>query len=747
MLQTGCCKPTQRKETDLDSESPRGGRLRLMIDLIRCFFSKRVTIPQGTVATLLLFLTAITGLAQPASSCSCLEMRKTRQVLPADGASNVPTDATIRVFLRGFVPELRGVLASEYRLVDADGVSVDFASTVVATRLDLKPIEPLSPGSRYTLEQVFAYDLTGFRLTDSERWERVLESPESRIRGRWYPVASFETSLEEETGIEGHEGGSGKQPSGTGPERNVQVQGDFRFGVDGVCTWGPWVRVSFGELVGESETDVLELQVEGQGTLVTTKDLHEQQIFAEASACSQDPVEVGYKPPLRARVSILDLSGREVGGTEWREVVGPSDPIERAERVLQPEEIEAVERWPQLEIENLESMPSLVGTPSPPRSCPFGFEAEPWVETEPSKVVRLAASGLPLASDGRVGWRAFSDRDGAIELLSVASDGWISSVLADYRGYPHVLGVGAHALYLVASEVEEDDYVMRLVALDSSDGTVRWSRSDIGKGVDYNVAAGAGTVLMTWQGYLPDHDSYLTWALFEEGSGEPVFGVDGVEGIENQNGGEAESGKEGVGRNLGLEFDFSGAPAITFVEDHFLFAWVPGDSQTGPMKTILLRPDGTTSAIQETGIRASGEEIDMAVTESGVGIVSIADGQVEWTLLNPDGFVEVAPVRVSAGVGGRDSRRPEIAWNGNFFAVAWSANPGVYVAAVDRLGNVSPALRVDSGVRNPSSAGVAALNGVLVVSWTENRERTRFASLRCRSEPDSGAPQQIAPLP
>jgi hypothetical protein len=83
--------------------------------------------------------------------------------------TGLPVDGVIRVFLTGGFPEpLRAALASEYRLRDASGAVVPLAASVTATRPDLRPRAPLSPGARYVLDSVLAYDGSGQRVSDSE---------------------------------------------------------------------------------------------------------------------------------------------------------------------------------------------------------------------------------------------------------------------------------------------------------------------------------------------------------------------------------------------------------------------------------------------------------------------------------------------------------------------------------------------------------------------------------------------------
>jgi hypothetical protein len=137
----------------------------------------------------------------------------------------------------------------------------------------------------------------------------------------------------------------------------------------------------------------------------------------------------------------------------------------------------------------------------------------------------------------------------------------------------------------------------------------------------------------------------------------------------------------------------------------------------------------------------------LAVADESVGLATVADGLVQWSRLDADGAIELGPVTVSAGVGGRDSVNPRLAWNGSLFAVVWASHPGVFAAAIDASGYVSPAVRLDSGESYSGDVGVAAVGDEFVASWSVDFREPRFATLRCRSAPEDGAPQRISPLP
>ncbi len=110
--------------------------------------------------------------ADDAIACTCSVVGLQRHAVPDDGATGFPTDGVLRVFLTAFPAPLRALVAREYRLVDDAGAEVPIDATVVWTRIDLRPRQPLRPNARYTLEALYTYAY-GERLSDSDRLERA----------------------------------------------------------------------------------------------------------------------------------------------------------------------------------------------------------------------------------------------------------------------------------------------------------------------------------------------------------------------------------------------------------------------------------------------------------------------------------------------------------------------------------------------------------------------------------------------
>jgi hypothetical protein len=140
------------------------------------------------VGIVCLVLAAALARAAPALACSCVGPMPTRSVVPRDGATDFPIDGLVRVFVMDFPAPQRGAIGAEYRLRDASGAVVALDVAVVETRIDLRPHAPPASSATYTLEQVFAYDTAGTRLTDLQRIGAT-----SSLRGIWSPVTTFTT--------------------------------------------------------------------------------------------------------------------------------------------------------------------------------------------------------------------------------------------------------------------------------------------------------------------------------------------------------------------------------------------------------------------------------------------------------------------------------------------------------------------------------------------------------------------------
>ncbi|MEZ4465822.1 MAG: hypothetical protein R3F43_15505 [bacterium] len=228
-------------------------------------------------------------IAEPALACSCIEATLRREVTPPDGSRGFPVDGRVRIFLTGFPPALRERLAAEYRLRGPDGF-VPLTATVVATRLDLTGA--LKPHATYTLEQVFAYDSSGLRLSDVERFRSLRGEPAARRL--WYPVSTFTTGP----------GPAGPPP----PQPQVErVHVSYRNG-GGDCGPGTSLHATFSA-AGAGPFDVLELEVDGHGVVATApaREASRQgatDLGVSDLLCEPDPYSLG-KGHQRARVIAL----------------------------------------------------------------------------------------------------------------------------------------------------------------------------------------------------------------------------------------------------------------------------------------------------------------------------------------------------------------------------------------------------------------------------------------------------------
>ncbi|MCA9527415.1 MAG: hypothetical protein KC549_14090, partial [Myxococcales bacterium] len=197
-------------------------------------------------------ISVLAALALPVGSalaCSCIEAIPSREVVPRDGATGFPVDGRVRIFLSAFPPALRARLADEYRLRGPEGL-VPLQATVVATRLDLAAT--LKPRTTYTLEQVFAYDAHGQRLSDSERFATLRGRPAAQRL--WYAVSRFTT-------------GDARAVAPPAQPTVERVNVGYRHG-GGDCGPGTSLYARF-QVPAAGPFDVLELEVDGHGVVAT----------------------------------------------------------------------------------------------------------------------------------------------------------------------------------------------------------------------------------------------------------------------------------------------------------------------------------------------------------------------------------------------------------------------------------------------------------------------------------------------
>lgn len=134
-----------------------------------------------------------------AAACSCAYPRHSRQIFPSAGTVDFPTNGSLRILLRyGYPQSLAEQLPKEYRLFDATGTEVTLTAIAERGLITLTPVFGLRPHTRYTLEQVQAYDENGSLVEDHERFGLAMGSggPQlSPVRSRRFlPVRTFTTA-------------------------------------------------------------------------------------------------------------------------------------------------------------------------------------------------------------------------------------------------------------------------------------------------------------------------------------------------------------------------------------------------------------------------------------------------------------------------------------------------------------------------------------------------------------------------
>ncbi len=399
-----------------------------------------------------------------------------RHAVPDDGATGFPTDGVLRVFLTAFPDLVRAAVAREYRLIDDVGAEVPIDATVVWTRIDLRPRQPLRPNARYTLEALYTYAY-GERLGDSGRLERALVGNVAMQRV-WFPAVVFET---------------GDGPAAPSPAVAV-TSFTVRDIVDrGMCE-ASGVSASLRMTQATRPSDVVQFEMRPRGgASVVVQTLRADgatswNLWAGSDLCNPDRISIPHGLPLETRAVVLDVVGREIGASAW--VALRSHPQGSREWGLPGSNLAPwlVHSW------NTPPIVRATGrTPAAPGLCPHGLEVVTRRELFPPGESYERPEQSTFALDGVHGWQprfvpqatttsvvGFSPRADAPTLPVTLADGVIASA-ADDRG----------PVFVTRSSLSDE---VRVQALDRDGGT-RWSRPITGH-YDSRVVGG-GRVLTT----------------------------------------------------------------------------------------------------------------------------------------------------------------------------------------------------------------------------------------------------------
>lgn len=661
----------------------------------------RTALPLVTSALLTLSLLSAPA---PASACSCVEPSLTRRLVPADGAIDFPIDGTLRVFLSGFPESARAAVGAELRLRDAAGTLVPLDVHVVGTRLDLRPRARLAPSTTYTVEQVFAYDAAGTRLTDLERIGST-----GPLRGIWYPIATLRTSTGQAT------------PRAVAPSL-ASAALHFAYG-GGDCGPATAIRAELTLPPGAIATDVVELRVRAHGVVVSAPAEGLEALYAGDMLCDPDPVTLPAGTSLEVQAVLIDAAGTELGASPWTRAHGGG----RRPASTGRGGFLAGQAWPPVTIA---PAPSALA-PRGPRACAHGLEVVSRHDVEGTGAPWAYGDRTTLSSDGTSRWVAYAGDEGSsAHLFVVAGDGAGSRVSTTVSGYPTALVATSTGPIVSWSTYTQDAHALGHLARLDTHGVPAWSL-DLpgGDGSDHRLARGGDRVLVAWSARQADYSDMLAYAIFDERTGAALTTV--------------------APTTFGLDSNSEG-PAAAFVDGRFMIAWGTGQGfRRGPLASVVI--DGTTpgtpndlSAIDTY----APPDLVGAGTQAGL-VTGSSSGRIALSVLDRDGRLAAGPFEVSAGVGGLDNRLPRVAWNGQLFAVAWETYPtsGVYVAIADATGAVSAALRVDANEANAGTIAIAPTASGWLAGYTVDRARGRIAELRCRSSATLGAPQTIGAVP
>lgn len=669
-------------------------------------------------------LVALAGQAERAEACSCARPTMTRKlVTPAAGA---PTNSVVRVFLRGGFPVgLRRGLVAEYRLRDPRGRIIALAGKVAGTRLDMRPARgTLAPRTRYILEQVFAFDDSGARLTDTERMRvarfgRLQRIGPTSMRRAWFPVARFTTGA----------GALARRPPVPHISRgNVS----FRYG-GGDC--GPAVSLIAHVAVplGVRPGDSLELEVKGHG-VVNTIPLGRGaagttlQLYVSNTRCNPDKVSLGAAGPYKARVAIRSMTGARSALSAWFQ-----PHVARRKRPLrplwsgQPAHRAAVRAWLGARLVKARGR-----KPRGPAGCRGGLVV--------ARRFKLTSSGAPDSYEavGSVAWSrgqgwtlsGNAGRVGSNVVLfgkkpatrRLAGSGWNAVGARDRRGS-------------VVATVRLRPRLSRvMVAAYSASGKQRWAVGVGGAAAQSRprLALGARRVLVTWRSSASITNNTIRWALLDRATGKLV----------------ADDGRRpGAGPRVGVDVHYGVARSAG---RFFVVYTGERPSRQQPRVIVISARTGKRLAHVRLPLHGAGNGFALApAPRGGVALAYARRGQIFWQLLDKNARARGRSVHLSQAVGSRN-RKPRIARAGALWAVGWEVYPGnmTHVAVVDAKGrHSSTALAAGMRTSTVALASTGMKRSPFVARYVERYGKARAALLRCSRTAPLGPPPRIAVKP
>lgn len=639
-------------------------------------------------------LIVLAALLAPVASwaCSCGYAPPQRQVMPADGARAVPTDATLRVFLTDGFPEgLRRQLATEYRLVGPEG-TVTLSANLVRTRLDLRPTA-LRPNTDYRLEALSAYDAQGQRLDDAARLRAARGRGPKPTQRIWYAVSQFHTAAMNPA----------RERAAPALETlDVHVA----FG-GGDC--GPGTALSAGwnaHTVGP--LDVVELEVDGFGVVSTTPvgpvNRGKRSIYVSDLMCNADPFSVGTQPLFRARIVLRNARGDALS-SPWLTASPKRPPSGLSPQPKRPQPpAAAMDAWFEAPI---------VPTPAPvgagPTGCAHGLELGP-----DRALAEAGAQGdfgsHSMAVQVAGGLAGLTVRDGAAWLVGGEAPVKIGAASA-------AIGVPATGGPVVLLTDHQAKHVhLQVVQLDAA-GQPIWQTTVANTHTNWHaeVAACGDRVVVAWGQVVGDkfEQERLQWALLNKADGAIIRQVVGKAGMRIS------------GETLGLGCLGEGALIV-----------VPA---RGALASLGVRINREGKARTVKGLPA-GQHFSVVTHDQGAMLAFAHNGGVFAQPLDAKGGLVGSALPLGEG------RKPVLAPLGPHWAVAWEAPAMKHIrltAMSMHPARVAEPVSIKGAARWHTPALLSAGDEVQVVAGFAQSLRGLTAT--CRSQPTGRAPAQLAP--